>query len=116
MAALARIIDPSNTIAAMLADQNRALRMHIAERTFLMPTPDIESRVREVLSDTLGVTESLLDDDTNLVTDLDADSLNIIEIAMALEEEFDCELPDETTEDMKTVGDVLRVIKQIAGA
>jgi acyl carrier protein len=63
-------------------------------------------RVRRLLSDQLGVDPSEMKSDANILDDLGADSLDVVELVMAIEETFDIEITDEEAEAMRTVGDV----------
>lgn len=68
-------------------------------------------RIREIIADFItpcSLAPEEMRDDTRLVDDLRADSLEIIEMAMALEEEFEIEVPDEAVEEFETVGDVVK--------
>ena len=67
--------------------------------------------VRKVIAEQMGVEESSISKDTSFVDDLGADSLDVVELIMALEEEFDMEFSDGEAEDIKTVGDVVEYIK-----
>lgn len=60
-------------------------------------------KVKEVIIDKLGVEEDTIKLEANFVNDLGADSLDTVELVMALEEEFDCEIPDEQAEKITTV-------------
>lgn len=60
-------------------------------------------KVKEVIIDKLGVEEDTIKLEANFVNDLGADSLDTVELVMALEEEFDCEIPDEEAEKITTV-------------
>ena len=62
-----------------------------------------EERVKKVIMEQLGVNEDQLTDNASFVDDLGADSLDTVELVMALEEEFDCEIPDEEAEKITTV-------------
>ncbi|MCL4516978.1 MAG: acyl carrier protein [Firmicutes bacterium] len=73
---------------------------------------DIFGRVREIVVDQLGVDEDEVTMEASFVDDLGADSLDIVELVMALEEEFDLEIPDEDAEKIATVGDVVEYIKE----
>ncbi len=63
----------------------------------------IEERVKQIVIEQLGVTEEEVSVDSSFVDDLGADSLDTVELVMALEEEFDCEIPDEDAEKITTV-------------
>ena len=63
-----------------------------------------EDRVKKVIMEHLGVKEDQITGDASFVDDLGADSLDTVELVMALEEEFDCEIPDEEAEKITTVG------------
>jgi len=67
--------------------------------------------VREIFAVVLGVDEELIHHDTHIQHDLDADSLDTVELIMALEEAFDISIPDEAAEDIVTVGDAIKCIK-----
>ena len=64
---------------------------------------NIEERVRKIIVEQLGVGENEVSDDASVVDDLGADSLDTVELVMALEEEFECEIPDEEAEKITTV-------------
>ena len=64
---------------------------------------DIEARVRKIVADQLGVAEADIKNESSFVDDLGADSLDTVELVMALEEEFECEIPDEDAEKITTV-------------
>ena len=68
-------------------------------------------KVREILCDQLDVPEEEVTLDSNIVEDFGADSLDIVDFIMSLEEEFDKEIPDEDVEKIKTVGDVVSCIE-----
>ncbi|KLN95958.1 acyl carrier protein [Moellerella wisconsensis] len=63
----------------------------------------IEERVKKIIVDQLGVKEDEVVNTASFVDDLGADSLDTVELVMALEEEFDCEIPDEEAEKITTV-------------
>jgi acyl carrier protein len=64
---------------------------------------DIEQRVRKIVADQLGVGEAEIKNESNFIDDLGADSLDTVELVMALEEEFGTEIPDEAAEKITTV-------------
>lgn len=64
---------------------------------------DIEQRVKKIVAEQLGANEADLKNASSFVDDLGADSLDTVELVMALEEEFDCEIPDEEAEKITTV-------------
>ena len=69
-------------------------------------------KVKKVLVEQLGVDESVITLDSSFVDDLGADSLDIVELIMGLETEFDIEIPDEEAEKITTVGDAVDYIKE----
>ena len=76
-----------------------------------MSQEEIFDKVKEIIVEQLGVTESSVNLDASFIDDLGADSLDIVELIMALEEEFDLEIPDSDAEKVVTVGDVVEYIK-----
>ena len=74
----------------------------------------IETRVKAIVAEQLGVKEEEVTNDSSFVDDLGADSLDTVELVMALEEEFSLDIPDEDADKMKTVGDALSYLKQHA--
>ncbi len=64
---------------------------------------DIEQRVKKIVAEQLGVAEADIKNESSCVDDLGADSLDTVELVMALEDEFQCEIPDEQAEKIKTV-------------
>ncbi len=71
----------------------------------------IFEKVREIIVDQLGVEEDEVAMESSFIDDLGADSLDIVELIMALEEEFDLEIPDEEAEKITIVSDVVEYIK-----
>ena len=69
-------------------------------------------RVREIICDQLDLDEDRVTMDSNLLEDFDADSLDIVDLSMTLEDEFGLEMPDDKIEDFHTVGDVVRYIEE----
>jgi acyl carrier protein len=64
---------------------------------------NIEQRVKKIVAEQLGVNEADVKNESSFVNDLGADSLDTVELVMALEEEFGCEIPDEEAEKITTV-------------
>ena len=77
-----------------------------------MSSEEIFDKVKEIIIEQLGVTESSITMEASFIDDLGADSLDIVELVMALEEEFDIEIPDADAEKVVTVGDVVDYIKE----
>ena len=75
-----------------------------------MATSAIEAKVKSIIADQLGVGEDEIKPESSFIEDLGADSLDIVELVMAMEEEFEVEIPDEEAENIKTVGDVISYI------
>ena len=72
---------------------------------------DVESRVKEIIVEQLGVDASEVNTAASFVNDLGADSLDTVELVMALEEEFDIEIPDDQAEKIQSVGQAVDYIK-----
>ena len=72
-------------------------------------------KVKEVIVDKLGVEEDKIESSSSFVDDLGADSLDTVELVMALEEAFDIEIPDEAAEGIATVGDAVKFIEEKKG-
>lgn len=75
---------------------------------------EILSRVTSVIVDQLGADEDAVTMEASFIDDLGADSLDIVELVMGLETEFDLEIPDDKAESIKTVGDAVNYIKENA--
>ena len=74
----------------------------------------VESRVRDIIVEQLGVNPEQVTPDASFVDDLGADSLDTVELVMALEEGFDIEVPDEDAEKLTTVGAAIKYIEENA--
>jgi acyl carrier protein len=70
----------------------------------------IEQKVKNIIADQLGVGEDEIKITSSFIEDLGADSLDIVELVMAMEEEFEVEIPDEEAENIKTVQDAVNYI------
>ena len=79
-----------------------------------MDAKNIEERVKNIIVEQLRVEPDQVKPEAQFVNDLGADSLDTVELIMALEEEFDIEIPDEQAEKIKTVGEALEHIKSKA--
>ena len=71
----------------------------------------VEEKVKEIIVDQLGVDENQVNSEASFIDDLGADSLDTVELVMALEEEFDIEIPDEDAEKIATVQNAVDYIK-----
>jgi acyl carrier protein len=71
----------------------------------------VEEKVKEIIVDQLGVDEKQVTADASFIDDLGADSLDTVELVMALEEEFDIEIPDDEAEKIATVQDATNYVK-----
>lgn len=70
----------------------------------------IESKVKTIIAEQLGISEDQIKTDSAFIEDLGADSLDIVELVMAMEEEFEVEIPDEEAENIKTVQNAINYI------
>lgn len=69
-------------------------------------------KIREIIIEQLGLDEDVdITMETSLMGDLEADSLDAVEIIMAIEDEFDVEIPDEDAEEFKNIGDIVRYVE-----
>ncbi len=73
---------------------------------------NIEAQVKSIVAEQLGGKEDEVTSDASFVDDLGADSLDTVELVMALEEEFECEIPDEDAEKITTVQQAIDYIKE----
>lgn len=69
-------------------------------------------KVKAILSEQFDVEEDSITQDTNMAEDLGADSLDVVDLLMSLEDEFEIEVPDEEIENIKTVGELVRYIEE----
>jgi acyl carrier protein len=81
-------------------------------RTNFMAEKSIEEKVKDIIVEQLGVNPEQVTPQASFIEDLGADSLDIVELVMAFEEEFGVEVPDEDAEKLQTVGDVIKYIEE----
>lgn len=77
---------------------------------------DVESKVKEIIIDKLGVEESQITHEASFTNDLGADSLDIVELVMGFESAFQISIPDEDAEKISTVGDAVNYLKEKVGS
>ncbi|UCE03812.1 MAG: acyl carrier protein [Candidatus Latescibacterota bacterium] len=77
---------------------------------------EIADKVKKIIEEQLGVSAEQVTDDAAFIDDLGADSLDTVELVMALEEEFDIEIPDEDAEKMTNVASAIEYLEQKVGA
>jgi len=75
----------------------------------------VPESIKSIISEQLGVKKEEITEEASFIDDLGADSLDTVELVMALEEEYSLEIPDEDAEKMKTVGDVVKYIQEKTG-
>src|SRR5215212_7597648 len=85
-------------------------------RTRAMDRSEIEARVKKVLAEQLAVDEQQVVPDARFAEDLNADSLDLVEAVLALEEEWSIEIPEEEMEGVKTVGQAVALVASKVGA
>ena len=100
------------------AEKNYADAVINSKNIFLQPLnfydmSDIASRVKAIIVDKLGVDENEVTPNARFIDDLGEDSLDTVELVMALEEEFGHEIPDEQAEKLQSVGDVIKYIEDL---
>ena len=71
---------------------------------------DVFEKVKEITAEQLDIDEGLISMDSSFINDLEADSLTLVQLMMALEDEFDIEIPDEEADDISTVADAVSYI------
>lgn len=69
-------------------------------------------KVKGIFAEQLDVEEDKITMDSSIIDDLGADSLDVVDLVMSMEEEFDIEIPDDQVENIKTVGDIVRYIEE----
>jgi acyl carrier protein len=76
----------------------------------------VAEKVKSIIAEQLGVKQEEVAPEASFIDDLGADSLDTVELVMALEEEFNIEIPDEDAEKITTVGDAIKYIEEKAGS
>lgn len=77
---------------------------------------NIESKVKQIVVNQLGVEEAAVNGNAKFIEDLGADSLDIVELVMAMEEAFGVDIPDDEAENIKTVDDAVSFVKKVQEA
>ncbi|HJO23019.1 MAG: acyl carrier protein [Myxococcota bacterium] len=75
-------------------------------------TSNLESQMADIIVDQLGATKEEIVPEASFIDDLGADSLDIVELVMAMEETFDVEIPDDDAEKIQTIGDAISYLKK----
>ena len=75
-------------------------------------TANLETRVADIVVEQLGATREEIVPEASFIDDLGADSLDIVELVMAMEETFDVEIPDDDAEKLQTIGDAIAYLKE----
>ncbi len=78
-----------------------------------MDNAEKQSKVIDIIANQLGVDKEIITPEASVVDDLGADSLDVVELVMALEEAFDMEIPDEDAENIRTVKDIFDYLEKI---
>ena len=78
--------------------------------------PAVEDRVADIIVEQLGITAAEVVPEASFIDDLGADSLDIVELVMAMEETFDIEIPDDDAEKIQTIGDAFSYVKEHLGS
>jgi len=91
---------------------HHAIQPHHKQKSAWRKSMDnIEARVKKIVAEQLGVAEADIKNESSFVEDLGADSLDNVELVMALEEEFECEIPDEDAEKITNVQQAIDYVK-----
>ena len=75
---------------------------------------DLSGQIQSIVTEQLGVEPAQVTKDASILDDLGADSLDVVELVMTLEEVFDIEVPDDVVEEMRTIGDIQRFVESHA--
>src|SRR3989338_10359290 len=90
----------------------KVAKLSPSSRPHPMADSHIEKRVREIIADQLGIADEDISPQSSFHHDLGADSLDLVELYMALEEEFEIDIPPEVTDELSTVADIIRYIER----
>ena len=85
---------------------------HLRGGELIMSSEEIFEKIKNIIIEQLQVSETAITEEASFIDDLGADSLDLVELIMALEEEFGIEIPDADAEKVVTVGDVVNYIKE----
>ncbi|MBL8963689.1 MAG: acyl carrier protein [Phycisphaeraceae bacterium] len=85
-------------------------------RRYAVTEQEIEAKVIEIVAEQMNTDKAKITRSTSFQEDLNADSLDTVELVMEFEDEFDTSIPDEAAEKIKTVGEAIEYIKQATGA
>ena len=80
-----------------------------------MSEEEIFNKIKDMIADNVDVDKDKITEDTNFMDDLDADSIDLVEFILQLEDEFGAEIPDDEAEKIKTIGDAVSYIKAHQG-
>jgi acyl carrier protein len=103
------IFAKAGVAAIVAAAKGAAARAQLSEITAM---EDLESKVIEIVSEQMGVDKSQITRETHFINDLNADSLDTVELVMEFEDEFELSIPDEEAEKIQTVGQAIDYIKE----
>src|SRR2546423_13610004 len=100
----------------MVSNEHGISRHGSAKEPRDIPMSDVAQRVKKIVVEHLGVEADKVTDNASFIDDLGADSLDTVELVMAFEEEFGCEIPDDAGEQIQTVGDAVEFLEKHANA
>ena len=111
---IVKLVASGDLVPAQLVQIKSAIEKGLTETQLIeLITNNISAeKMKEIIAEQLGVEEDEITQDTSFKEDLGADSLDLFELTMALEEEYDTEIPAEELEDIETVGDVIEYLRE----
>lgn len=111
-------VDPGSKSFILSTFKNFSIILTIARKRFIMDiqtnketTMSLSPKIKDIIVEQLSVDPEKVKPEASFIDDLGADSLDIVELVMAMEEEFDIEIPDEDAEKLKTVQDVTKYLE-----